>query len=177
MLSFLYGQRRHVLGILDGLDTDALRQPVLPSGWNCLGMVQCLAPTSGGSSSRPGNRQQVSGPYYPRVTSPLISTRRRRLAAFSAVAALCAFAWWAVQPVGGACADTGLTLSSDPYGSTYDSPDAVKGSGDVQYEGKYVPSEGSLPSADSGSSLFGSGSNDPCGAETQHPRLFGWLGL
>ncbi|CAM5686020.1 hypothetical protein STENM36S_09401 [Streptomyces tendae] len=43
LLSFLHGQRRHVLGILDGLDTDALRRPVLPSGWNCLGLVQHLA--------------------------------------------------------------------------------------------------------------------------------------
>ncbi|MFC9121022.1 DinB family protein [Streptomyces sp. NPDC057067] len=43
LLSFLHGQRRHVLGILDGLDTDALCRPVLPSGWNCLGLVQHLA--------------------------------------------------------------------------------------------------------------------------------------
>ncbi len=35
----LDGQRRHVLGILDGLDEAALRRPVLPSGWHCLGMV------------------------------------------------------------------------------------------------------------------------------------------
>lgn len=31
------------MGILDGLDADALRQAVLPSGWNCLGLVQHLA--------------------------------------------------------------------------------------------------------------------------------------
>ncbi|MGW8886357.1 DinB family protein [Streptomyces sp. NPDC055749] len=43
LLSFLDGQRRHVLGILDGLDTDDLRRPVLPSGWSCLGLVQHLA--------------------------------------------------------------------------------------------------------------------------------------
>ncbi|WP_392671896.1 DUF664 domain-containing protein [Streptomyces sp. LN785] len=43
LLSALNGQRRHILGILDGLDTDALRRPVLPSGWNCLGLVQHLA--------------------------------------------------------------------------------------------------------------------------------------
>ncbi|MFG2624796.1 DinB family protein [Streptomyces sp. NPDC048473] len=43
LLSFLAGQRRHVLGILDGLDEDALRRPVLPSGWSCLGLVQHLA--------------------------------------------------------------------------------------------------------------------------------------
>lgn len=43
LLSFLDGQRRHVLGILDGLDAGALRLPVLPSGWSCLGLVQHLA--------------------------------------------------------------------------------------------------------------------------------------
>lgn len=36
-------QREHVLGALDGLSDDALRRPVLPSGWTPLGMVQHLA--------------------------------------------------------------------------------------------------------------------------------------
>ncbi|MGW1463331.1 mycothiol transferase [Streptomyces sp. NPDC002308] len=43
LLSSLRAQRRHVLGILDGLDADALRRPVLPSGWSCLGLVHHLA--------------------------------------------------------------------------------------------------------------------------------------
>ncbi|MEU7558151.1 DinB family protein [Streptomyces eurythermus] len=43
LLRVLDGQRRHVLGILDGLDAAALRRPVLPSGWHCLGLVQHLA--------------------------------------------------------------------------------------------------------------------------------------
>ncbi|MFF1919589.1 DinB family protein [Streptomyces sp. NPDC058221] len=43
LLSCLDGQRRHVLGIVEGLDADALRRPVLPSGWSCLGLVQHLA--------------------------------------------------------------------------------------------------------------------------------------
>jgi hypothetical protein len=42
LLSYLDGQRRHVLGILEGLDDPALRRPVLPSGWSCLGLVQHL---------------------------------------------------------------------------------------------------------------------------------------
>jgi uncharacterized damage-inducible protein DinB len=42
LLSSLNDQRRHVLGILEGLSEDALRRPVLPSGWTCLGMVQHL---------------------------------------------------------------------------------------------------------------------------------------
>jgi len=42
-LSFLDDQRNHVLGILEGLSEEQLRQPVLPSGWTCLGMLQHLA--------------------------------------------------------------------------------------------------------------------------------------
>ncbi|MCQ9707735.1 MULTISPECIES: DinB family protein [Streptomyces] len=43
LLGVLDGQRRHVRGILDGLDVEALRRPVLPSGWSCLGLVRHLA--------------------------------------------------------------------------------------------------------------------------------------
>ena len=43
LLSYLGAQRAHVLGILEGLDEGALRRPVLPSGWTCLGLVQHLA--------------------------------------------------------------------------------------------------------------------------------------
>jgi hypothetical protein len=43
LLSSLDSQRNHVLGILDGLSDEALRRPVLPSGWTCLGMVRHLA--------------------------------------------------------------------------------------------------------------------------------------
>lgn len=38
----LEGQRRHVLGILEGLSEPDLRRPVLPSGWSCLGLVRHL---------------------------------------------------------------------------------------------------------------------------------------
>lgn len=43
LMSYLAGQRRHVLGILDDLDEEELREPVLPSGWSCAGLVQHLA--------------------------------------------------------------------------------------------------------------------------------------
>lgn len=43
LLDYLNAQRSHVLGILDGLDEGALRRAVLPSGWNCLGLLQHLA--------------------------------------------------------------------------------------------------------------------------------------
>jgi hypothetical protein len=42
LLDYLRAQREHILGALDGLDEAALRQPVLPSGWTCLGLVQHL---------------------------------------------------------------------------------------------------------------------------------------
>ena len=42
LLSSLNSQRAHVLGILEGVSEDALRRPILPSGWTCLGMVQHL---------------------------------------------------------------------------------------------------------------------------------------
>lgn len=42
LLSYLNAQRDHVLGILEGLDEDALRRPLLASGWSCLGLVQHL---------------------------------------------------------------------------------------------------------------------------------------
>ncbi|MFH8255962.1 DinB family protein [Streptomyces roseolus] len=43
LLGFLNGKRKHVLDILEGLDDEALRRPVLPSGWTCLGLVHHLA--------------------------------------------------------------------------------------------------------------------------------------
>jgi hypothetical protein len=43
LLDYLDSQREHVLGILAGLSGEQLRQPVLPSGWSCLGLVHHLA--------------------------------------------------------------------------------------------------------------------------------------
>jgi uncharacterized damage-inducible protein DinB len=43
LVAFLDAQREHVLEALDGLSDEALRRPVLPSGWTCLGLVQHLA--------------------------------------------------------------------------------------------------------------------------------------
>lgn len=39
----LAAQRRHVLGAVQGLSEEALHRAVLPSGWNCLGLVRHLA--------------------------------------------------------------------------------------------------------------------------------------
>jgi hypothetical protein len=43
LLAYLNYEREHVLKCLEGLDEVALRRPVLPSGWTCLGLVQHLA--------------------------------------------------------------------------------------------------------------------------------------
>ena len=43
LLTALRHQREHVLRAVDGVSDEALRQPVLPSGWTCLGLVQHLA--------------------------------------------------------------------------------------------------------------------------------------
>ena len=42
LLGRLRGVRQHVLAQLEGLDDEQLRRPVLPSGWNCLGLVRHL---------------------------------------------------------------------------------------------------------------------------------------
>jgi hypothetical protein len=43
LLAFQDSQRRHVLGIVEGLGEVELRRPVLPSGWSCLGLISHLA--------------------------------------------------------------------------------------------------------------------------------------
>src|SRR3954469_2404683 len=42
LIDRLDGQRKHVLTQLEGLSDAQLRQPVLPSGWSCLGLVRHL---------------------------------------------------------------------------------------------------------------------------------------
>jgi uncharacterized damage-inducible protein DinB len=42
LLRYLDHQRMHILEMAEGLDDRALRQPVLPSGWTLLGLVQHL---------------------------------------------------------------------------------------------------------------------------------------
>lgn len=39
---YLSNQRRHITGILDGLTDEQLLQPVLPSGWSCVQLVNHL---------------------------------------------------------------------------------------------------------------------------------------
>ena len=43
LMHCLQRQRNHVLGAVEGLSDEALRRPVLTSGWSCLGMVQHLS--------------------------------------------------------------------------------------------------------------------------------------
>ena len=42
LVAKLDAQREHILGALEGLADEHLRQPVLPTGWSCLGLVQHL---------------------------------------------------------------------------------------------------------------------------------------
>jgi uncharacterized damage-inducible protein DinB len=39
----LDSQREHVLGAVDGLTDEQLTQPILPSHWNCVGLINHLA--------------------------------------------------------------------------------------------------------------------------------------
>ena len=43
LMGYLTKQREHVLGILENLPEEAMRRPVLPTGWTCAGLVQHLA--------------------------------------------------------------------------------------------------------------------------------------
>ncbi len=43
MIATLDSQRRHILGILDGLPEEDLHRALLPSGWTCVGLVNHLA--------------------------------------------------------------------------------------------------------------------------------------
>jgi hypothetical protein len=42
LVGYLAAQRRHVLGILDGLDDEQLTRAMLPSGWTCASLVRHL---------------------------------------------------------------------------------------------------------------------------------------
>ena len=42
LIATLDSARRHILGALDGLSDEQLRQPMLPSGWSCLGLIKHL---------------------------------------------------------------------------------------------------------------------------------------
>jgi uncharacterized damage-inducible protein DinB len=42
IIDHLDGARRHVLGIVEGLDEQAMRRPVLPSGWACRDLLHHL---------------------------------------------------------------------------------------------------------------------------------------
>ncbi len=43
LLEWLTDQRQHVLRVLRDVPEAALRRPVLPTGWTCLGLVRHLA--------------------------------------------------------------------------------------------------------------------------------------
>ncbi|MFD4899415.1 DinB family protein [Streptomyces sp. NPDC058411] len=58
--TFLAAQRSSVLAIVDGLDTQALTTPILPSGWTPLGLVEHL-----GHAERHWFQEVVTGAAEP----------------------------------------------------------------------------------------------------------------
>lgn len=58
--AFLVAQRASVLAIVDGLDTQALTTPVLPSGWTPLGLIEHL-----GHAERHWFQEVVAGAAEP----------------------------------------------------------------------------------------------------------------
>jgi hypothetical protein len=43
LLNALSDPRSHILAAIDGLDDEALRSPMFPSGWSCLGLINHLS--------------------------------------------------------------------------------------------------------------------------------------
>ena len=43
LLAYLNSSRKHIVDIVDGLSDEDLRRPMLPSGWNAVGLIQHLA--------------------------------------------------------------------------------------------------------------------------------------
>ncbi|MGI8887391.1 MAG: DUF664 domain-containing protein [Nocardioidaceae bacterium] len=47
ILPWLQAQQHRVLGIVEGLDDESMRRPILPTGWSCIGMIQHLTVMTG----------------------------------------------------------------------------------------------------------------------------------
>ena len=74
LLMFLEAQRSSVLAIIEGLDTEALTTPVLPSGWTPLGLIEHL-----GHAERHWFQEIVTGSAeplpWPDDPTPLTTSR------------------------------------------------------------------------------------------------------
>jgi hypothetical protein len=53
LLRCLQAQRCHVLGIVEGLGDDALRRPVLPTGWSVFGTPATSTSRASSSTAAP----------------------------------------------------------------------------------------------------------------------------
>jgi hypothetical protein len=106
----LTGQRDHILSAVDGLSEEDLRRPVLPSGWNCLGLVQHLTydveqfwfrkvmaaePIQPEEAAPPGDAWKVAPDLSAQA---VLAAYRREIARSDAVIAATALdaepAWW-----------------------------------------------------------------------------------
>jgi len=75
LMGYLTEQREHVLGILENLPEEAMRRPVLPTGWTCAGLVQHLAL----DDERPGLLDGlVAAPGLTSTTPPVTTTIKDR---------------------------------------------------------------------------------------------------
>jgi uncharacterized damage-inducible protein DinB len=109
LLSYLDGQRKHVLGILAGLSEEDLLRPVLPSGWSCLALVNHLAVdveefwfqgVVAGVTSAHGSDSEPDGWHLPAVTpaSTILDGYRESIATANRIIAETPLgqpaAWW-----------------------------------------------------------------------------------
>ena len=105
LLRYLNNQREHVLGILEGLPDEALRRPVLPTGWTCLGLVRHLTidvellwfrAVTAGEPFEPGAEGWRVGPDEPART--VLDAYRREIEHANAIIAVTPLdappAWW-----------------------------------------------------------------------------------
>ncbi|WP_088319044.1 DUF664 domain-containing protein [Kineosporia sp. R_H_3] len=115
LLSTLRAQQARVAGILDGLDDEALRRPVLPSGWSCLGMLQHLTSMTTfwfsevvhgthGDATADDDHDEFAVPDH-RPADDVLTTYRRDVAAATAsvegLPAVTPPAWWPEGAWGG----------------------------------------------------------------------------
>ena len=75
LYEYLQYQRASVLAVVEGLDEEALRRPVLPSGWSPLGLLEHL-----GHAERHWFQEVLTGsaeplPWIDKVATPLRTTR------------------------------------------------------------------------------------------------------
>ena len=70
LMGYLTEQREHMLGILGNLPEEAMRRPVLPTGWTCAGLVQHLSGRLAGPG-QPRAARSSARTFSPHMTRPV----------------------------------------------------------------------------------------------------------